>query len=287
MSGAAITYLVERMIASGHFLRESDPDRPQEGHPAGRRRRTDRRAQLLHTAGRTQSARDGGVTRPGPRRRAPNLLRGHRRDACLPDSARRVVTSSTSSHGCRQVRLSVASSRSSPCSTDLSTSSSMCPLSRSAMNASRSAASISSRSRRNAAVGLSPISSALRPSRSHAELRRRVFHARKTSAARSASVGLGFREQFVEPVGRGDRRLLLCGGRGDRVGAGLIALNSEPPDEQRQRQAMQQQCADHDDEREEHDVAAAGELARPTASSAAPRTPRPARPHRAFPPTRR
>jgi DNA-binding MarR family transcriptional regulator len=25
MSGAAITYLVERMIASGHFLRESDP----------------------------------------------------------------------------------------------------------------------------------------------------------------------------------------------------------------------------------------------------------------------
>ena len=26
MSGAAITYLVERMIASGHFLRESDPN---------------------------------------------------------------------------------------------------------------------------------------------------------------------------------------------------------------------------------------------------------------------
>ena len=26
MSGAAITYLVERMIASGHFLRASDPD---------------------------------------------------------------------------------------------------------------------------------------------------------------------------------------------------------------------------------------------------------------------
>ena len=36
MSGAAITYLVERMIASGHFLRESDP--------------TDRRKVILRVA---------------------------------------------------------------------------------------------------------------------------------------------------------------------------------------------------------------------------------------------
>ena len=98
VSGAAITYLVERMIASGHFRRESDPVRPPQGHPAGRRRRNDRRPRLFHAAGRTQPARDG--------RRCPSddLAAAHRTFTAIIDAmrafrarARRVVTSSISS----------------------------------------------------------------------------------------------------------------------------------------------------------------------------------------------
>ena len=90
--------------------------------------------------------------------------------------------------------------------------------------------------------------------------------------------GLRIGQQLVEPVGRRDRRLLLCGGRGDRVGAGLVALNTEAPDEQRQRQAVQQQRADHHDEGEEHDVAVGRGTASPdsvvigTANAAASET---------------
>ena len=146
-----------------------------------------------------------------------------------------------------------------------STSSLMRPASRSAMNVLRSAASISSRNRRNAAAGLSPISSSVRPSRSHAELRRRVFQPRSTSAARSCtSVASGLGQQLVEPVGRRPRRLVLGRTAASRSLLRVVALHAEQPDEPRQRQPVQQQRADHDDEREEHQLRASRKRRRPT-----------------------
>ena len=96
MSGAAITYLVERMIASGHFRRESDPSDRRKVILRVADDGIDRRPRLFHAAGRAQPARDGGVARRRPRRRAPNVHRDHRRDAGISLRARPVVTSSMS-----------------------------------------------------------------------------------------------------------------------------------------------------------------------------------------------
>ena len=96
MSGAAITYLVERMIASGHFLRDSDP--------------TDRRKVILRVADDGIDVARGfftplaehnrramaGLPDRRPRRRAPDVHRDHRRDAGISFRARPVVISSTS-----------------------------------------------------------------------------------------------------------------------------------------------------------------------------------------------
>ena len=71
--------------------------------------------------------------------------------------------------------------------------------------------------------------------------------------------GLWIGQQLVEAVGGRGRGLLLRGRGGDRIGARLVALDAEPPDQPRQRQPVQQQRADHDDEGQEHDVRAAGE----------------------------
>ena len=97
MSGAAITYLVERMIASGHFRRESDP--------------ADRRKVILRVAddgiavargfftplAEHNQRATGRVARRGPRRRTPHLRRAHRRDAGVPRPTGRLVTMSMSS----------------------------------------------------------------------------------------------------------------------------------------------------------------------------------------------
>ena len=84
MSGAAITYLVERMIASGHFSRESDP--------------ADRRKVILRVADDGMSVARGFFTpladhthratgrsvRQGLGRRTPDVRRAHRRHARVP-----------------------------------------------------------------------------------------------------------------------------------------------------------------------------------------------------------
>ena len=166
----------------------------------------------------------------------------------------------------------------------------MRPASRSSMNVLRSAASISSRSRRNADAGLSPISSSLRPSRSHAALRRRLFQPRRTLAACSwTSAGprcCCSASSSVEPVFGCARRPVLSRRQRDRVLVRVVAAHPESLDHPRQRQPVQQQRADHHHERQEHDVRAAWERRSRTASSSARRTPRPATPLRACPPTR-
>ena len=81
MSGAAITYLVERMIASGHVRRESDPADSRkvilrvadDGMPVAR-------GFFTPLAEHNRRAL-GGVARRRSRRRAPDFHRDHRRDA--------------------------------------------------------------------------------------------------------------------------------------------------------------------------------------------------------------
>ena len=84
MSGAAITYLVERMIASDHLRRESDP--------------TDRRKVILRVADHGMDVARGfftplaeqtrlalaGLSDADLRRRASHLHGAHRRDARVP-----------------------------------------------------------------------------------------------------------------------------------------------------------------------------------------------------------
>lgn len=79
MSGAAITYLVERMITSGHLLREPDP--------ADRRKVKLRVAEHgmqvareFFTAGRTPPRGAGGASRRRSAGRAPGVRRRRRRD---------------------------------------------------------------------------------------------------------------------------------------------------------------------------------------------------------------
>lgn len=81
MSGAAITYLVERMIASGHFRRESDP--------------SDRRKVLLRVADHGMDVARGFFTPLGERTRGAltglsdaDLVAAHRTFAALVEAMR-------------------------------------------------------------------------------------------------------------------------------------------------------------------------------------------------------
>ncbi|OBI80759.1 MarR family winged helix-turn-helix transcriptional regulator [Mycobacterium sp. E740] len=82
LSAAAITYLVERMIASGHFLRESDP--------------ADRRKVILRVADHGMAVARGFFTPLGERTRDAladlsdeELLAAHRTFGALIDAMRR------------------------------------------------------------------------------------------------------------------------------------------------------------------------------------------------------
>ncbi len=122
--------------------------------------------------------------------------------------------------GERQVRCNTASSRSSPCNADRSTSSSMLPASRSLINVSRSAFNISSRSRRNAAEGVfgrsPPRCAQPRPG----GVAPTIVPVRAASRrpARATSEALVIGQQLVEPVGGGAGGLVLGGRRGQRIG---------------------------------------------------------------------
>ncbi len=153
------------------------------------------------------------------------------------------------------------------------------------MKTPRSVSSICRRSARKAADGLSPSSASLRPSRSQAALGGCSLHARRISAARcrTAAGSPSVSATSWSSTSVAARAALSCAAARVTASCGVPRnCRLEASDEPRQGQPVQQQGADHDDERDEQDHVASGKgapeltvsgIAKAAASETTPRIP--------------